>query len=202
MQHHHFSRSLGIVFLCSLVWLLACNDESTEPETHPLAGAWELTNMEQTIILKAGDDYLQIGISEGATLVDTTITWEDFQQMDVSFTVDLSPDNTFTLTGNLPVASDTLGNPPQTIGLTDQGTWSATENLTGFTLEGNFYAISGELSVNDPENPATIALSYSQAGLDTVYFPVDSDQDQQPDTYLELSVYDSTATTLEFAKQE
>lgn len=100
-----------------------------------------------------------------------------------------------------PVDDFIQGDPPRTIELTDQGNWSADENLTDFSLEGNFYSISGELSVNNPENPATISLSYTQAGPDTMYFPFDTDQDGKPNTYVELSVYDSTATILQFSKQ-
>ncbi len=204
MQHYHYIRyirSAGIVCLLALFWIRACDEGTTEPEVHPLAGVWELTDLEQTIVIKTAEEYLLINLPEGATVVDTTLTWDDFQQLGVSFSVDLNTDNSFSLTGSLPVASDTLGVLPRTIELTDQGTWSATENLTGFTLEGTFYSLSGALSVNNPENPATISLYYAQAGLDTVYFPVDTNNDQKPDDYLELFVYDSTATTLQFSKQ-
>ena len=192
-------RSFILVGLAALLGIAGCKKETTQPQQDPLVGTWALSNMEQTRIVKAAKDYSQtLGFPEGYTLVDTTVGWNVFQMLGVSMTVDLKDDHTFAMTGNLPVASDTLGQDLMVLPVTDQGTWNAPEDLSTFTLDGAFYAIAGTLSVNNPESPTMIALFYTQAAQDTVVLPKIINQELN---FFDVVVEDSSATTLEFTKQ-
>lgn len=197
-----YLRNLLIAGLVAIVSVAACNKETTQPQQDPLVGTWALSDMEQTTVLKTATDNSQtLGIPMGYTLADTTITWNMFQLLGVSLTVDLKEDNTFSMTGKLPVTSDTLGQMPSVVQLTDQGSWSAAEDMSTFTMQGNLYTIAGDLTVNNQDNPTMIGLSYSEETQDTLLYPADLTQDGIPDTVVSLIVQDSTATSLGFTKQ-
>jgi|GEM_PF-1476291 len=197
-----YLRSFVIAGLVAVLSVAACNKETTQPQQDPLVGTWALSDMEQTMVLKTAEDYSQtLGIPPGYTLVDTTITWNMFQMLGVSLTVDLKEDNTFSMTGKLPVPSDTLGQLPSVLQLTDQGTWSAAEDMSTFTMQGNLYTLAGQLTLNNQDNPTMIGLAYAESSQDTLFYPVDLTQDGVPDTVVSLVLQDSTATTLGFTKQ-
>jgi len=195
-------KLLLISSLLIFSFFVAC--EKTEEEEHPLVGTWAMTNMEQTSTYKADTDALAAyGIVKGATLGSGTLTWAQFSAMGVSATVILKDDETFTLSGNLPLASDTLGKAPTIVPLNDQGTWTAAEDLSTLLIDGQLYDIGGVLTVDDKDNPKVISMTYSETAIpDTVVLPVDANQDGTPDMYLpDVPIVEDATTTLGWTKQ-
>ncbi len=196
-----YFRTVVLAGFLVVLGLAACED-ATDPDEHPLVGTWDLTGMEQYLHLETALDYTQaLGLPAGYVLADTTITWQAFQGLGVEMTVDLNNDNTYSMSGNLPVTGDTLGTQPYVVQLTDQGEWSAGANLDSFTLDGFLYTLFGDLTVDDQEDPSEITLSYTEVSLDTVIYMVDTNQDQKPDMPAELVIDDSSRTTLEFTRR-
>lgn len=182
--------------LALMLVAVAC-DNSTEPEESPFVGTWNLSNLNQDITIKAGDDYSQtLGFPEGYTIVDTVLTWNDFQAMGVQGTITLKADSSFTLSGSLPLPNDTLGVAPTILNIPgDQGTWSVYAQQDSFELDGIFFDRKGELTLNDPENPTMISLVYALTAMDTVILPTETMG------YVDIIVYDSTVTEIAFTKQ-
>lgn len=195
-----YIRSLILVGFAAVFIIAGCKKETTQPQQSPLVGTWDLTNMQQTTLIKTVNQVLGV-LPAGYTLADTTVGWNAFQAMGVSLTVDIKNDNTFTMTGNLPVPSDTLGTAPSVLHLTDQGSWNTSQDLSTISLEGNLYKVSGDLTLNNQNSPTQIGLSYTESSQDTFSVPLDLTQNQIPDTILSVIVMDSTATTLDFTKQ-
>ena len=179
-----------------LLVVMAC-DNSTEPEESPFVGTWNLTNLNQDITLKTADDYSEtLGFPAGFTIVDTDITWSDFEAMGVQGTITLKADSSFTLSGSLPIPNDTLGMPPTIQSIpADQGTWSVYAQQDSFELDGIFFDRKGELTLNDPENPTMISLVYAITDTHSVILPTETM------SYADISVYDSTVTEIAFTKQ-
>jgi len=193
-------KLLLISLLLIFSFFVAC--EKTEEEEHPLVGTWTMTNMEQTSTYKADTDALAAyNISRGDTLGSGTMTWAQFSALGVSATVILKDDETFTLTGNLPLPSDTLGVAPLIVPMPDQGTWTAAEDLSTLIIEGQKFKFGGVLTLDDQDNPTVISITYSEASPDTVVLPVDANQDGIPDMYLpDVPIVEHSTTTLGFTK--
>ncbi|MEJ2050977.1 MAG: hypothetical protein P8Y60_14270 [Calditrichota bacterium] len=195
-----YIRSFILVGLAAVFVMAGCKKETTQPQQSPLVGTWDLSNMVQTTVIKTANQVMGI-LPAGYTLADTTVGWNTFQAMGVSLTVDLKDDNTFTMTGNLPIPSDTLGTAPTVLQLTDQGDWNTASDLSTISLEGSLYKVSGDLTLDNPDSPTQIGLFYTESSQDTFSVPLDLTQDQIPDTVISIVVMDSTATTLGFTKQ-
>ncbi|MCF7804924.1 MAG: hypothetical protein K9N46_03745 [Candidatus Marinimicrobia bacterium] len=188
-------RKLGMltlsIMLVSMFAVVGCDDST---ESHVLTGEWEMINMQQTSVYIAAEDLGNI--STGDTLGGGTLGWQQFQGLGVSATVELTNEE-FTLSGNLPTASDTLGNAPNVVPLEDTGTWEANEALTTFSLNGSIYQFDGTLTVDDEENPTEMTVQYQdqETGLD-VYF-----QNPQDGNYYQIMVDEYSSTTLGFSKE-
>lgn len=122
--------------------------------------------------------------------------------MGVEATVVLNDDGSFTLTGKLPQASDTLGLAPTIVPLTDQGSWTAPEDLTTLSIDGAIYDLGGVLTLDDEKDPQVISLYYTEtAAPDTVVVVIDANQDGVPDTPLDnFPITEDSETTLEFTR--
>jgi hypothetical protein len=193
-------KLLLISSLLIFSFFVAC-EKTEEEETHPLVGTWEMTNMEQTSTYIADANLTTIGKAKGDTLASGTMTWTQFSAMGVSATVILKDDETFTLTGNLPLASDTLGVAPTIVPLNDQGTWVAADDLSTLLIDGQLYDIGGVLTLDDEDNPTVISMTYSEASPDTVVLPIDANQDGIPDMFLpDVPIVEHSTTTLGFTK--
>lgn len=204
-------RKIGYIvmamLLASMFVFIGCDNSTESSDTHPMVGTWEMTNMQQSALYTAKDTIQMIGKFPGDTLGGGTKTWSDFSAIGVNATANLREDNTYSLSGAFPNTSDTLGFPLDTLSLTDGGTWEADDPVTEVLLAGNFYVIPpsgqpGPVTVDDPENPTTLSISYSEVELDTVVLPVDTSGNQIPDFFIpNVRVNSATQTTLGFEKQ-
>jgi len=189
-------KLLLLMSLAGIFIIAACSDNSTSTKKNPLVGNWTMDNMQQTALYTAARDYPQIGKMEGDTLGGGTVTWQEFHALGVEATVILNDDESFTLNGKMPVASDTLGNNPIITPLTDTGTWMANDAMSIFTLTGNFYQIpSGQLTVDSKTAPTTITLVSTalDTGLDVV-LPLGGGR------YMPAKADEQSMTTLGFSK--
>lgn len=190
-------KFIGVALILAGLFILSC-DNTTEPEESPFVGTWELSNLNQHTILKTNQEYPEYELPEGYTLADTTLTWQDFQAMGVEGQITLEEDGDFTLTGSLPLPpspNDTLGTPLDVIQMQDAGTWSVDANLDTFTLNGAVFNRSGELNMDDQENPTTISLDYTLVTVRDVYMMIGQN------TYAQIAVYDSSVSTIGFTNQ-
>jgi hypothetical protein len=185
--------------LAFVTFFTACQKEEEE-EKHPLVGTWEMNNMDVTSLYTAAMDIPTLGIQTGDTLGGGTKQWSFFRDtVGVNGTLVLKSDNTFTLSGKFPQSNDTLGFLPSVLSLSDQGTWSTNAENTDFNIDGAVYDISGTLTLNDPNNPTQMDVSYSEAEVDTVVLPVDANQDGIPDLYVDnVTVNNYSSTKLGF----
>ena len=190
-------RVVLVAFLAvSLLGMMDCDSNGTNSEEHPLVGTWVLSNLTQTSTFIAAESYGAFGISPGDTLGGGTVGWQQFQAMGVEGTIVLKEDESFSLSGSLPVASDTLGNPPDVVPLTDQGNWNASESLDTFSLNGSLYQLQGDLSLDDEENPTEISVSYTQVTEDETMVM----QTEQGNFAIMVDIHSSS--TLSFERQE
>lgn len=187
---------IGITVLVSLmIGLVGCDDSSTNSNKGDLTGTWTMDNMEQSSVYLAAEDAMtqQLGFAVGDTVGAGALAWQQFQALGVQATVTLE-EQTFTLSGNLPIGSDTLGNAPQVIPLNDTGEWTADDELTTFSLMGARYEFSGILTVDDKDDPSTMSVSYSE--VDTSLSRVV----EAGGNYYDVKVDEHSSTTLGFAK--
>lgn len=157
-----------------------------------IAGEWTLSNMRDSALYIAADSYPDLGISDGDTLGWSTMDWAHFQELGVSADINLKVDRTFTLSGNFPQASDTIGSDPSLITINDTGAWEATD--TTITIDGELYEIEGELWMNHPENPTVFSVDYSNDETKSQYVPI------MPNTYMSIEMNIVTGTLLEWSK--
>jgi hypothetical protein len=185
------------------LFLAGCeSDDDTTTDQHPLVGTWVMDNMEQTSSFVAAADITALNYPAGTPLGSGGMDWTAFSALGVSATVNLKDDFTFTLTGNLPVSSDTLGFAPSIVPLNDQGTWTAAEDMSTLLIDGGLYDLGGALTVDDATNPTSITMTYQSVDTITVVLPVDSDQDGIPDLFIpDVSVQETSTTTLGWAIQ-
>ncbi len=197
----------ALVAIAAGLTLGGCSEStSTEEETttSPLAGTWAMSNMEQShTYVSAVDTTLIPGVlayNVGDTIATGSADWTTFQALGVQATVVLNDDGTFTLQGSLPTANDTLGKAPSVATLTDAGTWQAAADMSTFVLNGSVYQLGGALTLDDPNNPTTLTMTY--AGVDTlttavIPVPVDS----TTTLYFNIEMYDYFTSVLGFTKQ-
>ncbi len=193
---------IGLIVFALLAGFMAC-EEGIEEE-HPLVGIWDLTDMEQKVAVFADTDQLsQYGVNSGDPLGADTLTWTEFNAMGVSLSVTLKDDNSFTMTGNLPVVSDTLGFNPAIVPLNDLGTWEVADDMSTLQINGDLYQIGGTLTVDDQDDPQEISLEYSETAVaDTVVLPLDTNGDGIPDTFIpNVPITENSETMLGFTKQ-
>ncbi len=183
--------------------LVGCeSDDDNTTTTDPLVGEWVMSNMEQSSTYVAADSITALGYGPGTPLGSGSMVWAQFSALGVSATVNLKEDNTFTLTGNLPVANDTLGFAPSIVPLNDQGTWTAATDYSTLLIDGGLYDLGGALTMDDPTNPTELSMVYSQVDTITVVLPVDLDQDGVPDMFIpDVSVQETSTTTLGWTAQ-
>ncbi|MFQ6605361.1 MAG: hypothetical protein ACE5D8_07385 [Fidelibacterota bacterium] len=183
--------------------LVGCeSDDNGDTTTDPLVGEWVMSNMEQSSTYVAADSITALGYGPGTPLGSGSMVWAQFSALGVSATVNLKEDNTFTLTGSLPVANDTLGFAPSVVPLNDQGTWSAAADYSTLLIDGGLYDLGGALTMDDPTNPTDISMAYTEVDTITVVLPVDVDQDGVPDMFLpDVSVQETSTTTLGWTAQ-
>lgn len=200
----NFLRLFLILLVITVVFFLACEKE--EEEEHPLVGTWDMTNMEQSSTYYADTDaYTAYGITDGMVLGAGEMTWVQFSALGVEATVTLKEDGTFTLSGNFPIASDTLGLslPPSVVPLNDLGEWVAAADLSTLLIDGSIYDIGGTLTLDDQDNPTVISMYYTETDVpDTVVLMIDANQDGIPETPLDnFPVTENSETTIGFTKQ-
>lgn len=186
-----------------LAFFSAC-ENGEEEEVDPLVGTWDMSNMEQSSTYFADtDNYAAYGINRGDTLGAGGLTWAEFSAMGVSGTVILKDDGEFTLSGNFPVANDTLGLPPNIVPLNDLGTWEAAEDLSTILIDGDIYDIGGLLTLDDPDDPTVISITYAEVDVpDTLVLMIDADQDGIPETPLDnFPITEDSETTLGWTRQ-
>ena len=181
------------------------SNNEEEQTTSPLVGTWVMNNMQQShTYFSAVDTTLIPGVlaySAGDSITSGTADWNTFQALGVQATVVLNNDGTFSLTGNLPTANDTLGVAPTVATLTDAGTWQAAADLSTFVLNGSVYQLGGALTLDDNTNPTQLTLTY--VGVDTLEnsvlpVPVDSTTTM----YFQIPMYDHFTSILGFQKQQ
>ncbi|MFQ6614281.1 MAG: hypothetical protein ACE5D1_05500 [Fidelibacterota bacterium] len=179
------------------LFLAGCESDDTTTAQNPLVGTWVMSNMEQSSTYVAAADIAALGYPAGTPLGSGSMVWAQFSALGVSASVNLKDDNTFTLTGNLPVSSDTLGFAPSVVPLNDQGTWTAAEDMSTLMIDGGLYDLGGALTMDDAENPTVISMDYSAVDTITVVLPVDANQDGVPDMFIpDVSVQETSTTTL------
>jgi len=192
-------RKIGYIAITALFMvmfgIIGCDDSTTDSDESVLKGEWTMNNMVQSSVYLAAEDAAtqQLGFAIGDTVGAGALNWQAFQALGVQATVTLATDE-FTLSGNLPVAGDTLGKAPQVVPLNDNGTWSANEALTTFMLDGGLYDFSGSLTVDDQDNPTTMSVNYSE--VDTSLAKVV----EAGGRYYDVVVDEHSNTTLGFEK--
>lgn len=184
--------ALGLMFL-GVFFFAACEEETED--VHPLVGTWEMSNMEQTSTYVLAADIPGV-MPAGTPLGSGTKKWSFFHDtLSVHATVVLKKDNTFTLSGSLPVANDTLGFAPSVVPLTDNGTWTAAEDLSTLLIDGGLYDLGGVLTMDDADDPTDIAMAYSEVDTIDAVIPVTGVG------YFRGSVQETSSTLLGFTKQ-
>ncbi|MCF7808694.1 MAG: hypothetical protein K9M49_05655 [Candidatus Marinimicrobia bacterium] len=174
-----------LLVIMGLFLFVGC--EETDDPVNPLVGTWNISSLSQIVTAMAGDSlFVDMSAAYGAaysrvnfavagdTLGETTtVPWTTFQALGVNGAVTMKEDETFTLSGDLPIASDTLGVAPSTTFLSDAGGWEEGEyeGTPTLTIDGAFYDLGGLLTWSDDEN--TITLSYQTSSTDSMYVPVD-----------------------------
>lgn len=183
-----------VLVIVGLFFIIGC-EETEEEIIDPLVGTWAMSNLEQASSYSiSGDEFAAYGLVDGTPLGSGGLTWAQFSAMGVNATIALLEDGTFTLSGNFPISSDTLGVAPTITPLTDAGTWLEDKTAGTLLIDGAFYDLGGLLTLSDDEN--TIALAYSSVTTDSAYFYVSA-----LGTYLYTAVTDSSTTQLGFTRQ-
>ncbi len=182
-----------ILVILGLFLMVGC-EETDDEEVNPLVGTWAFSNLEQTSTYTAsGDGLVPYGVVDGAALGSGTLNWAQFSAMGVNGTVSILEDGSFTLTGNFPIASDTLGVAPTITPLTDAGTWTENETAGTLAIDGAFYDLGGLMTWSDDE--MGLSLAYAATTTDSVYVTL------APGLTVYAAVMDVTATTIGFTKQ-
>ncbi len=178
----------------SVVFFVGCEED--EDDVSPLVGTWAMSNMEQASTYTAAEAIAALGFAAGDTVASGGMVWAQFSALGVNAEVVVKDDGTFTLTGNLPTANDTLGVAPTIVPLTDNGTWTHDETLGTFILDGGLYDLGGLLTLDDPDDPTTMTLVYAE---------LDEDLDKVlPVTgvgYFDVVLDEYSTTTLGFTKE-
>jgi len=160
-----------LLVVLGLFFMIGCEDTSDDEDVNPLVGTWVFSNMEQSSVYTAVDDTtLAPFYMTGDTVGSGSLTWVEFSAMGVSATLAMLEDGTFTLSGNFPVANDTLGFAPAIVPLTDAGTWvEDTENGT-LLIDGTLYDLGGVMTWSDDNN--TVSLVYADSEVGEFVLPV------------------------------
>ncbi|MBC8400882.1 MAG: hypothetical protein H8E14_05280 [Candidatus Marinimicrobia bacterium] len=190
-------RLLTLLFLgISVIFFIGCEEDTDD--VSPLVGTWTMSNMEQSSTYLAAEDAVTqgYGFAIGDTIGSGAMVWAQFSELGVNADVVVKDDDTFTLVGNLPSANDTLGVAPTIVPLTDSGVWTHDETAGTFILDGGLYDLGGVLTLDDPDDPTTMTLVYSELDEDLAKVVVHP-------TYGDLNVLidEHSATTLGFTKQ-
>ncbi|MFH1852149.1 MAG: hypothetical protein ABIA75_07390 [Candidatus Neomarinimicrobiota bacterium] len=178
----------------SVTFFIGCEED--EDEVGLLVGTWTMTNMAQNSVYTAATAIAALGFAEDDTVASGGMVWAQFSALGVDAEVVVKDDGTFTLSGHLPSANDTLGIAPTIIPLTDSGTWTHDETVGSFILNGGLYDLGGLLTLDDPDNPTTMTLVYSELDEDLVkVLPVTGVG------YFTVTLDEHSTTTLGFTKQ-
>ena len=159
-----------LLVIMGLLLFAGCEDTDDE-EVNPLVGTWAISNLSQMSTYTFADSSFAPFNFPGDTAASGGLTWAQFSAMGVSGTVTMIENGTFTLDGNFPIASDTLGMAPSIVPLTDSGSWTEGEyegNPT-LTIDGAFYDLGGLMTLSEDEN--MITLAYQSAEVETLYVP-------------------------------
>jgi len=187
-------RLTPVLLIMAGLFLMGCEETEDDPD-HILTGTWDLSNMEQTssYSVAAGD---VSGMPPGMPLGSGTVDWTGFQALGVAATVVLENDFTFTLSGMLPSANDTLGANPNIVTLNDLGTWTAAEDMSTLLIDGGLYDIGGMATYDDIDAPTTISLAYADTSesMKVVY-------NSLAGIFMDVLVQDASSTVLGFTKQ-
>ncbi len=179
----------------SVIFFVGC-EEDDDDDVSPLVGTWNMSNMEQSSIYTASADITTLGFAAGDTVASGGMVWAEFSALGVNAEVVVKDDGTFTLAGNLPSANDTLGVAPNIIPLTDSGIWTHDETAGTFVLDGGLYDLGGVLTLDDPDDPTTMTLIYSELDEDlNKVLPVAGVG------YFDVVLDESSTTTLGFTKE-
>jgi hypothetical protein len=140
-------------------------------------------------------------VSAGDPLGSGGLVWAQAEALGVNAEVELKNDMTFTLTGSLPQSNDTLGYTPSILTLNDQGTWTYNEDVPSLEIAGALYTLGGMLTMDDPDAPMDISMTYQEVDTIPVVLPVDTDGDGEDDLWLaDIEVIETGTTTLGFVK--
>ncbi len=144
-----------------------CSEDPASPGSALLSGTWELTSLAQTFIYTVTRDYPDFGLFVGDTLringeARTHIGWNTLRELGVEGTMGFGTDGKYTLSGILPVPSDTIGNLPSPQPIADSGTWEVAESLDQVTLQGTYFPIEGDLSLNSETDPTKLTITYTR----------------------------------------
>lgn len=183
----------ALIIMMGLFFMVGC-EADTEEDVHVLVGTWDLTNFEQSATYVLAADIAGV-MPAGTALGEGTMTWAEFSALGVSATVNLKDDGTFTLTGNLPAANDTLGSAPYVVPLNDNGTWSTPEDMSTLLIDGGLYDLGGLLTLDDADAPTVISMYYTDVDTSDKVIPVAGVG------YFDGSVENTSATTLGWTKQ-
>lgn len=187
-----------LALLClglSVVLFIGCEDE--DEDVSPLVGTWAMSNMEQAAVYTAAADITALGFAEGDPVATGGMVWAQFSALGVEAEVVVKDNGEFTLVGSLPQANDTLGVAPTIVALTDAGTWTHDETAGTFILDGSLYDLGGLLTLDDPDDPTTMTLVYSELDADlTRVLPVAGVG------YFTVLLDEHSTTTLGFTKEE
>ncbi len=189
-------RLLTLLLLgISVVFFIGCEDDDDD-DVSPLVGTWTMSNMAQSSVYTAATAIAALGFAEGDTVASGGMVWAEFSALGVDAEVVVKEDGTFTLVGHLPSANDTLGVAPAIIPLTDSGDWIHDESVGSFLLDGGLYDLGGLLTLDDPDDPTTMTLNYSETDEDlakVVVHPLYG--------ALNVLIDEHSTTTLGFTKQ-
>jgi len=195
-----YTKILSFTLIAALgLYLTGCSNNDTT-DTNPLVGTWDMSNMEQMVTIATAD--ASLGYPVGTVLGADTLTWSVLNgYFGVNASAELFNDGTYNLTGDFPVASDTLGGNLTVTPLSDAGTWTAASDLSTLLLEGSIYVIppsgtAGPITVDNVDAPTTIDMTYDDSSVDSLYVYVAT-----YGIYLKTALQVSSTTTLGFTKQ-
>lgn len=157
-----------LLVIMGLFLFVGCEDTEDDEDMNPLVGSWDISNLAQASTYIFADSSFYPFYSPGDTAGSGTLVWAQFSAMGVSGSVTMLEDGSFTLSGNFPIASDTLGMAPSIVPLTDAGSWTEGEvsGMPTLTIDGAFYDLGGVMTLSDDEN--MISLAYTSSSVDTM----------------------------------
>jgi len=186
--------SLMTLIIMGLLFTVGCESDDDTVADHVLVGNWDLSNFEQSATYVLAADIAGV-MPAGTALGAGTMVWAEFSALGVSATVNLKNDGTFTLSGNLPAANDTLGSAPAMVPLNDTGTWTAADDMSTLLIDGGLYDLGGLLTLDDDAAPTVISMYYVAVDTSDKVIPVAGVG------YFDGSVENTSATTLGWTKQ-